>query len=135
MNVFGATGHRTSVAIDPCSCAVGNATETSGARPHAAAILYENRRYTHRDVHELSNRSANWLASLGVRNGDVISVLLENRPETLLIIAGIVKAKGHPTSGGSSSQPHRAVNSNTSLERDTGFEPATFSLGKSGDDE
>jgi integrase len=39
------------------------------------------------------------------------------------------EAKGHPTSRGSISQPRPAVNSNTSLERDTGFEPATFSLG------
>jgi citronellyl-CoA synthetase len=60
-------------------------------RPHAAAILYEDRRYSHREVHELSNRWANWLASRGIAKGDVVSVLLENRPETLLIIAGIVK--------------------------------------------
>ena len=39
------------------------------------------------------------------------------------------KAKGRSTSGGSNPQPHRAVNSNTSLERDNGFEPSTFSLG------
>src|SRR4051812_5268718 len=32
-------------------------------RPSAAAILYEGRRYSHREVHELSNRWANWLAS------------------------------------------------------------------------
>jgi hypothetical protein len=42
------------------------------------------------------------------------------------------KLKVIRTSGDSNSQRHRAVNS---LERDTGFEPATFSLGKSGDDE
>ena len=48
--------------------------------PNAAAILYEDRRYTHREIHELSNRWANWLASRGVKKGDVISVLLENRP-------------------------------------------------------
>ena len=59
--------------------------------PNAAAILYEDRRYTHREVHELSNKWANWLTSRGVTKGDVISVLLENRPEALLIIAGIVK--------------------------------------------
>jgi hypothetical protein len=39
------------------------------------------------------------------------------------------KAKGHATSEGSTSRPMRTANSNTSLERDTGFEPATFSLG------
>jgi citronellyl-CoA synthetase len=60
-------------------------------RPNGAAILYENRRYSHRDVHELSNRWANWLASRGIGKGDAVSVLLENRPEALLIVAGIVK--------------------------------------------
>jgi hypothetical protein len=39
------------------------------------------------------------------------------------------KAEGHPTSGSSNPPPTSAANSNTSLERDTGFEPATFSLG------
>ena len=60
-------------------------------RPNGAAIVYEDRRYTHQEVHELSNQWANWLASRGIAKGDVVSVLLENRPETLLIIAGVVK--------------------------------------------
>src|SRR5690606_16430037 len=60
-------------------------------RPQGTALLYEDRRYTHREVHELSNRWANWLASRGVAKGDVVSVLLENRPEALLIVAGVVK--------------------------------------------
>jgi citronellyl-CoA synthetase len=59
--------------------------------PNAAAILYEDKRYTHREVHEQSNRWANWFASRGIAKGDVVSVLLENRPEALMIIAGVVK--------------------------------------------
>ena len=39
------------------------------------------------------------------------------------------KAEGQTTLEGSTSRPVRTANSNTSLERDTGFEPATFSLG------
>ncbi|HEU4612745.1 MAG TPA: long-chain-acyl-CoA synthetase [Kofleriaceae bacterium] len=60
-------------------------------RPNGTAMLYEDRRYTHRDVHELSNQWANWLASRGIGKGDVVTVLLENRPETLLVVAGVVK--------------------------------------------
>jgi len=60
-------------------------------RPNAAAILFEDRRYSHREVHELSNRWANWFTSRGIKKGDVVSVLLDNRPEALLIIAGVVK--------------------------------------------
>ena len=39
------------------------------------------------------------------------------------------KAEGRSTLGGSNPQRACAANSNTSVERDTGFEPATFSLG------
>jgi citronellyl-CoA synthetase len=60
-------------------------------RPNAIAILYEDRRYTHRELHEISNQWANWLASRGIGKGDVVSVLVENRPETLFVIAGVVK--------------------------------------------
>ncbi|MCA9675282.1 MAG: long-chain-acyl-CoA synthetase [Myxococcales bacterium] len=60
-------------------------------RPDADAILYEDRRYSHLQVHELSNAWANVLAARGVRKGDVVAVLLENRPEVMLAIAGIVK--------------------------------------------
>ena len=48
-------------------------------RPTAAAILYEDRRYSHRDVHEISNRWANWLASRGVGKGDVGMPIIEDR--------------------------------------------------------
>ncbi len=64
-----------------------NATE----RPHATALLYEDRRYTHLELHQASNRWANALAARGVKKGDVVAVLLENRPEILFAVGGIVK--------------------------------------------
>jgi citronellyl-CoA synthetase len=60
-------------------------------RPEAAALLYEDRRYSHREFHEQSNRFANLLAARGVGKGDVVGVLVENRPELLFAVAGIVK--------------------------------------------
>jgi citronellyl-CoA synthetase len=59
--------------------------------PDSPAILFEDRRYTHRQLHEVSNQWASWLAARGVGKGDVVSVLVENRPETLFVIAGAVK--------------------------------------------
>jgi len=60
-------------------------------RPDATAILYEDRRYSHREVHEQSNRWANLLAARGVTKGDSVAVLIENRPELLFVVGGIVK--------------------------------------------
>jgi citronellyl-CoA synthetase len=59
--------------------------------PTGTALLYENRRYTHREMHEVSNRWAHALSARGIAKGDVVAVLLENRPELLFAVAGIVK--------------------------------------------
>jgi citronellyl-CoA synthetase len=64
-----------------------NATE----RPDAAALLYEDRRYSHRELNQAANRWSNLLAAKGIKKGDVVAVLLENRPELLFAVAGIVK--------------------------------------------
>lgn len=60
-------------------------------RPNDTAVLYEDRRYTHRQLDEQANRYANLLASRGVGKGDAVGVFVENRPEILFAVAGIVK--------------------------------------------
>jgi citronellyl-CoA synthetase len=60
-------------------------------RPDAVALLYEDRRYSHRELNQAANRWANTLAARGIKKGDVVAVLLENRPELLFAVAGIVK--------------------------------------------
>ena len=60
-------------------------------RPDGLALAYEDRRLTHREVHELSNRWANLLAARGVGKGDAVALLIENRPELVVAIAGVVK--------------------------------------------
>jgi citronellyl-CoA synthetase len=60
-------------------------------RPDAAAILFEDRRYSHRELDEHANRWADVLAARGVGKGDVVAILLENRPEMLFAVAGAVK--------------------------------------------
>ncbi len=71
---------------------IGRYLEQNAAqRPDATAILYEDKRYTHRELHEQSNRWANLLAARGVGKGDSVAVLLENRPEVLFVVGGIVK--------------------------------------------
>jgi acyl-CoA synthetase (AMP-forming)/AMP-acid ligase II len=60
-------------------------------RPDAPAVLFEHRRWSHRELNEQSNRWANLLISRNVGRGDVVAVLLENRPEMLAAIGGIAK--------------------------------------------
>src|SRR5690606_24659520 len=60
-------------------------------RPDAPALFFEERRYTHRELDEQANRWADVLAARGVGKGDAVAVFLENRPEMLFAIAGIVK--------------------------------------------
>jgi acyl-CoA synthetase (AMP-forming)/AMP-acid ligase II len=59
--------------------------------PGGAALLYQDERYTHRDMDQLSNRWAHLLAARGVKKGDAVAVLVDNRPEILFAIGGVVK--------------------------------------------
>ena len=55
------------------------------------AILYENVKYTYKELNENINRYANYFLSLGVKKGDIFNVFLENRPELLFIIGAMSK--------------------------------------------
>lgn len=59
--------------------------------PDGPALYYEDRRYTHRELDEQANRWADVLAARGIGKGDAVALFLENRPEMLFAIAGIVK--------------------------------------------
>ena len=56
-----------------------------------AAILYEDVRYTYKELNEEINRYANYFLSLGVKKGEVINIFLENRPEILFMIGAMSK--------------------------------------------
>ncbi len=55
------------------------------------ALLYEDQKYTHKEQNEWINRYANYFLSLGLKKGDTINVLLENRPELIFIICAMAK--------------------------------------------
>jgi fatty-acyl-CoA synthase len=59
--------------------------------PDAIAILYENRTVTYRELNEQANRYARWAQAQGVKRGDVVALLMENRPEYLFAWLGIVR--------------------------------------------
>lgn len=67
------------------------AEEHATKNPSGLAILYEERRYTHRELDLEANRLANLFLKLGIRKGDVIALVLDNRPEYLLTIVAASK--------------------------------------------
>jgi acyl-CoA synthetase (AMP-forming)/AMP-acid ligase II len=59
--------------------------------PEATALLFEDRRWSYAQFNAWANRYASLLKTLGVRSGDRVAILMENRPEVLAIAAGTVK--------------------------------------------
>jgi fatty-acyl-CoA synthase len=62
------------------------------ATPDAPAILYLDRTLTYRGLDEASNRYARWARAAGVVKGEVVALLMENRPEYLAAWLGLHKA-------------------------------------------
>ena len=60
-------------------------------RPDATALFFEDRRYTHKQLDQEANRWADVLSARGIKKGDAVAILVENRPEMLFAVAGIVK--------------------------------------------
>ena len=63
----------------------------AAARPDNVAILFEDRSYTYRDLEEHARRYAHWAQSLGLKRGDVVALLMENRPEYIFAWGGLIK--------------------------------------------
>jgi citronellyl-CoA synthetase len=71
---------------------IGSYIERNAAEyPHFPAVLYENQSFSHSTFNAWVNRYANYLASEGIRKGDVVVVLLENRPEVLVSVGALAK--------------------------------------------
>ena len=60
-------------------------------RPESPAILHSERIVTYRMLDEGANRYARWAASIGIAKGDVITLLMENRPEYVMAWLGLMK--------------------------------------------
>jgi fatty-acyl-CoA synthase len=63
-------------------------------KPDNVAVLYQDRILTYRDLNEGANRYARWAQTRGVKRGDAVALLMENRPEFLMAWLGIVKLGG-----------------------------------------
>jgi fatty-acyl-CoA synthase len=54
-------------------------------------VLYEDRRLTYAEHNAAANRVAHWAREQGLRRGDSVALLMENRPEYLAIWMGLAK--------------------------------------------
>ncbi len=60
-------------------------------RPRQAALLYLDERYSWGEVEARANQYAHCLSSRGVGRGDVVALLMDNRPDFLFIELGLSK--------------------------------------------
>jgi fatty-acyl-CoA synthase len=60
-------------------------------RPNNVAIWFEDKRYTYREYDAHASRYARWAQSIGLKKGDAVALLMENRPEYLFAWTGLVK--------------------------------------------
>lgn len=63
-------------------------------RPDRVFLRFEGRSYTYRAANSEVNRYAAVLSARGVRRGDVVGVLMTNRPETLFTVLAVLKLGG-----------------------------------------
>lgn len=65
--------------------------ETVKRYPNKTAILFENQKWTFRELDEYANRVANHFRSDGLQKGDTVALFIENSPEFLGIWLGLGK--------------------------------------------
>lgn len=60
-------------------------------RPHQTCLIFSDRSYTYREINEAANRYSHLFLSRGFKKGDTVALLMENRPEYLIVHAGLAK--------------------------------------------
>jgi len=81
----------TSVKLDGPTLVPDMLERVAREKPNNIAILFEDRSITYSEFDRAANRVAHWALKQGVRKGDVVALLMENRPEYLIAWAGIAK--------------------------------------------
>ena len=59
--------------------------------PKNIAIEFEDQKITYQELEERANKIANWAIQKGYKRGDVVSLLMENRPEYIIFWYGFSK--------------------------------------------
>ncbi len=67
--------------------------ERVAADPRGLAILYLDERYTWLDVDKRANQYASFFRGRGIGRGDVVALMMDNRPDYLFIVLGLNKLR------------------------------------------
>jgi len=59
--------------------------------PHGIALLFEDQKFSYQELNEWANQIGHFYLSLGARKGDVIAVMVENRPELVATVVALAK--------------------------------------------
>ena len=67
-------------------------TAQAAKTPDATVFYYLDRTVSYAELEASANRYANWAAATGIRRGEVVVLLMENRPEFVIAWLGLLKA-------------------------------------------
>lgn len=59
--------------------------------PRGIALLFEDQKFSYQELNEWANQIGHFYLSLGARKGDVIAVMVENRPELVATVVALAK--------------------------------------------
>ncbi|WP_286746694.1 long-chain-acyl-CoA synthetase [Aquabacterium sp. UBA2148] len=77
---------------------IGRTFEVRASRhPQRIALRFEDRSWTYGELNAWANRVAHSLKRSGLRSGQAVGILMENRPEVIAFALGIVKLGGIAT--------------------------------------
>jgi fatty-acyl-CoA synthase len=65
--------------------------EVAQRMPEQLALVFEDQKLTYRDLDLASNQVAHWAKSHNIGRGDVVALLMENRPEFVVYWLGLAK--------------------------------------------
>lgn len=65
--------------------------EATRKNPQGTAIMYQDAHLTYQEFNAWSNRIADYLAKQGIKKGDTVAILLENRPELFACVTACAK--------------------------------------------
>jgi citronellyl-CoA synthetase len=65
--------------------------ENAKMYPDKPAIYYEDQRLTHKELNETINRYCHYFLSIGLKKGETVKVMLENRTEFFFVVGALAK--------------------------------------------
>src|SRR5512145_1521375 len=75
-----------------CDMSVGSILEKQSAKyGDKSLVLFEEREISYKQFNEMANRYSHFFQRSGFIKGDTVAVLIDNRPEFLIIHAGLAK--------------------------------------------